>query len=225
MAEKKSILIVDDHPLFREGLKAMIKGSSGYEVIGEVGTARDALRMAGKLKPDVVLLDVALPDRSGIEIVKELRRNLSKTRIMIITMHSKVDYIVKAFLAGATGYLAKEIAPDRLLEGLDAVSKGDYFMDSSVSRKVIQKLVQFPETGVKITDARYDTLTLREQEVMGLLAQGISVKEIAEKLFISPKTVENHRSSIMRKLDLHSAIALVRYAARLGIIDIDLWEE
>jgi len=190
-----------------------------------VGTAGDALRMAGELKPDVVLLDVALPDRSGIEIVKELRRHLSKTRIMIITMHSKVDYIVKAFLAGATGYLTKESAPERLLEGLEAVSRGDYFLDSSVSQKVIQKLVQFPETGVKITDARYDTLTLREQEVMGLLAQGIAPKEIAEKLFISPKTVENHKSNIMRKLDLHNTMELVRYAARLGIIDIDLWKE
>ena len=225
MAQKKTILIVDDHPLFREGLKAIIKGNSGYEVIGEAGTAREALRMARVLEPDLVLLDLALPDQSGIEIVREIRRHLSKTSIMIITMHSKVDYIVKAFQAGATGYLVKESASERLLQGLDAVSKGEYFMDSSVSRKVVQKLVQFPEKEAKITNAGYDTLTFREQEVIDLLAQGISVKDIAEKLFISPKTVENHRASIMRKLDLHSTFELVRYAAKLGIIDVDLWKE
>jgi DNA-binding NarL/FixJ family response regulator len=225
VAEKKTVLIVDDHPLFREGLKTTLKSASGYEVIGESGTAGDALRMARELKPYVVLLDIALPDRSGIEIVQEFRRHLSNTQIMIISMHSKVDYVVKAFLAGATGYLAKESASERLLEGLDTISRGDYFMDSSVSRKVIQKLVQFPEKGIKITDARYDTLTLREQEVMGLLAQGLSPREIAEKLFISPKTVENHKSNIMRKLDLHKTIDLVRYATRLGIVDIDLWKE
>jgi DNA-binding NarL/FixJ family response regulator len=181
--------------------------------------------MAKEGKPDVVLLDVALPDQSGLEIVEELKKRLPKARILMVSMHSKVDYIVKAFLAGATGYMTKDSAPERLLEGLDTVSRGDYFLDSSVSRNVIQKLVTFPETGTKVTDARYDTLTLREQEVMGLLAQGISPKKIGEKLFISPKTVENHKSNIMRKLDLHSTIELIRYAARLGLIDIDLWKE
>jgi DNA-binding NarL/FixJ family response regulator len=148
-----------------------------------------------------------------------------KTRIMIITMHSKLDYIVKAFQAGATAYVVKESAPERLIQGMDTVLEGEYFMDSSVSHKVVEKLMQFPKKEAEITNASYDTLTSREQEIMVLLAEGLSSKEIAEKLFISPKTVDNHRTNILRKLNLHSTIELIRYAAKLGIIDVDLWKE
>jgi DNA-binding NarL/FixJ family response regulator len=121
--------------------------------------------------------------------------------------------------------VVKESASERLIRGIESVLKGEYFMDSSVSHKVIEKLMEFPEKEAKITDATYETLTSREQEIMVFLAQGHSNKQIAEKLFISPKTVENHRSNILRKLDLHSTLDLVRYAARLGIIDVDLWKE
>jgi DNA-binding NarL/FixJ family response regulator len=132
---------------------------------------------------------------------------------------------VKAFQAGATAYVVKESAPERLIQGMDTVLEGEYFMDSSVSHKVVEKLMQFPKKGAKITNASYDTLTSREQEIMVLLAEGLSSKEIAEKLFISPKTVDNHRTNILRKLNLHSTIELIRYASRLGIIDVDLWKE
>jgi DNA-binding NarL/FixJ family response regulator len=224
MSHKKTILIIDDHPLFREGLKAIIGRNQKFEVAGEAGNGREGLQMARKLKPDLALVDMSLPDQSGIQLTRELKNASPKTRIMIITMHSKVNYIVKAFQAGATGYVVKESTSERLLQGMDTVLKGEYFMDSSVSHKVIEKLMQFPEKEVKITDASYDTLTRREQEIMVLLAQGLSSKQIAEKLFISPKTVENHRSNILRKLNLHSTLELVRYAARLGIIDVDLWK-
>jgi len=221
---KKTILIIDDHPLFREGLKAIIGRDDRFEVIGEAGNGREGLRMAKKLKPDLVLVDMSLPDQSGIQLTRELKNASLKTRIMIITMHSKVDYIVKAFQAGATGYVVKESASERLLQGMDIVLKGEYFMDSSISHNVVKKLMQLPEKEAKITDATYETLTSREQEIMVLLAEGLSSKKIAEKLFISPKTVENHRSNILRKLNLHSIIALIRYAARLGIIEVDLWK-
>ncbi|RZB37773.1 MAG: hypothetical protein SRB2_00875 [Desulfobacteraceae bacterium Eth-SRB2] len=180
--------------------------------------------MAKKFKPDLALVDMSLPDQSGIQLTHELKNVSPKTRIMIITMHSKVNYIVKAFQAGATGYVVKESTSERLLQGIDTVLKGEYFMDSSVSHKVIEKLMEFPEKEVKITDASYDTLTRREQEILVLLAQGLSTKQVAEKLFISPKTVENHRSNILCKLNLHSTLELVRYAARLGIIDVELWK-
>ena len=224
MVHKKTILIIDDHPLFREGLKAIIERDNRFEVVGEAGNGREGLRLAKELKPDLALVDMSLPDKSGIQLTRELKNASLKTRIMIITMHSKVDYIVKAFRAGATGYVVKESASERLLQGMDTVLKGEYFMDSSVSHKVVKKLMQFPEKGAKITDASYDTLTPREQEIMVLLAEGLSSIEIADKLFISPKTVDNHRSNIFRKLNLHSVIELIRYAARLGIIDVDLWK-
>jgi len=225
VVHKKTILIIDDHPLFREGLKAIIGRDNRFEVVGEAGNGREGLRLAKKLKPDLALVDMSLPDQSGIQLTRELKNASLKTRIMIITIHSKLDYIVKAFQAGATAYVVKESAPERLIQGMDTVLEGEYFMDSSVSHKVVEKLMQFPKKGAKITNASYDTLTSREQEIMVLLAEGLSSKEIAEKLFISPKTVDNHRTNILRKLNLHSTIELIRYASRLGIIDVDLWKE
>jgi len=225
MAPKKTILIVDDHPLVREGLKSILRPAAEYEVIGQAGKARDALHLVKSLQPDLVLLDLSLPDKSGLEICREIRNISPSTRILIVSMHSKVDYIVKAFQAGATGYMTKESATERLLKGVELVLNGEYFMDGAVSHTVVKELMQTPEKEMKIADAGYETLTSREQEVMVLLAEGCSAKEAAAKLFISPKTVENHRTNIMSKLELHSTLELVRYAARLGLVDVDLWKE
>jgi DNA-binding NarL/FixJ family response regulator len=225
MVKKKTILIIDDHPLFREGLKAIIGRDAHFEVVGEAGNGREGLRIAKELEPDLVLVDISLPDTSGIQLTREIRTLLPDTRILIVSMHSKIDYIAEAFQAGATGYVVKESASERLIKGLEYVSRGDYFLDSSVSQQVVKRLMDSPAKDEKITDAAYGNLTHREQEVMRLLAEGLPIKEIGEKLFISPKTVENHRSNIMNKLDLHSTIELIRYAARLGLIDVDLWKE
>jgi DNA-binding NarL/FixJ family response regulator len=221
----KTILIVDDHPLVREGLVSIIKSGAGYEVVGQAGNARDAVRMVKNLKPDLVLLDLGLPDKSGLELCREIRTISPPTRIMIISMHSKVDYIVQSFQAGATGYMTKESATENLLQGIGRVLNGEYFMDGAVSHNVVEKLMESADVEMKITDAGYETLTLREQEIMALLAEGYSAKEAAEKLFISPKTVENHRTNIMNKLGIHSSLELLRYAVRLGLVDVDLWKE
>ncbi|MDH3343981.1 MAG: response regulator transcription factor [Desulfobacteraceae bacterium] len=223
MTQKKRIIVVDDHPLFREGIKRIIESTAKYELVGEAGTGRQGLQMAKKLKPDLVLVDMSLPDQSGIELTRDILKFSSEIRILIVSMHSKVDYIVKAFQVGATGYLVKESAADMLLEGMDHVLRGDYYMDTKVSQKVVRKLVGIPKhETLKAVDS-YDSLTPREQEIMVLLAEGMSTSQIADKLFISPKTAENHRSSIMRKLQIHSTIELVRYAAKIGLIDMDLW--
>ena len=218
MMPKIRILLVDDHPLFREGVKVIIARNIKYEVVGEAATADQGLQMAQELKPDLILIDLSLPDRSGIELIRDVRCLLPKILMMVVSMHSKIDYIVRAFQSGASGYLAKESASELMMLGIDHVLHGDYYLDPSISPQVVKKLAGLPP------QKGYDTLTLREQEVLVMLAGGLSSKKIADKLFISPKTAENHRSSIMRKLGLHSAIELARYAAKIGLIDLDLWK-
>jgi DNA-binding NarL/FixJ family response regulator len=218
-------LIIDDHPLFREGIKTIIQREGRFDVIDEAGTGRDGLEKACAAKPDVILVDISLPDETGMELTRKIHRQVPDAKIMILSMHSKIDYIVEAFQAGATGYVVKESAADRLAQGLDAVAAGEFFLDSSISHEVVVKLMQSPVKEAKVSDSGYSKLTSREQEIMRMLAEGASKAQIADHLCISIKTVENHRTNIMNKLDIHSAMELVRYAARLGLIDVDLWKE
>lgn len=225
MTKPHTIFITDDHTLFRDGLKAIISRNKKFEVIGEAGTFKEAINALKKLKPDLAIVDITLPDRSGVELIREIRRDNSDMRIIVVSMHSKSDYVVKAFQAGATGYVVKESASERLIEGVDAVLRGEYYMDGSVSQEVIKKLMDNPDKEARLSDSAYGSLTQREQEIMALLAEGMSTKKVADTLFISRKTVENHKSNIMNKLNVHSTVELVRYAARIGIIDIDLWKK
>jgi DNA-binding NarL/FixJ family response regulator len=220
-----SVLIVDDHPLFREGVKALIKNEKKFDIVGEADNGSDAIRKVKKLKPRLVLMDLSLPDKNGYEVAREIKGAAPETFIIMLTMHSMIDNVIDAFKAGATGYVVKDAASDHLLKAIEAVMKGEYFMDAAISRQVVDRLMRQSGKKTAITDEAYETLTPREKEIMALLADGNRAKTIADQLCISPKTVENHRCNIMRKLDVHSSHELVKYAARIGLIDIEQWKK
>ncbi len=222
MQQKKSVLIIDEHPLFRKGLKIIIELDERFEIIGEAGNGNEGFRMAEALKPDLVTVDIPLTDdQKGIEMTREIRSLLPKTHVMIVTMHSKIDYIIESFQAGATGYVIKESGPETFLKGLESVSRGEYFMDSSVSNRVAKRFMGSVAKGATVRDAVRRLFTLREQQIIRMLAEGISRKAIAKRLCLSPKTVENHIANTMKRLSIHSTLELVRYAAKLGMVDVD----
>ncbi|MUM76553.1 response regulator [Pseudodesulfovibrio sp. F-1] len=216
------LMIVDDHPLFREGLKTIVNRDDRYTVVCEAGNGTDGIRLGKRHKPDIMLVDISMPGKNGIQMIRELKSSLPQTRFIIISMHSEADYIVEAFRAGASGYLIKESAAGNLMRGLDAVARGELFLDDALSQEVVFRLMQAKDEQTAGRDP-YTTLTAREQEVLRLLAEGLTAKEVAAQLFISPKTVENHRTNLMKKLGLQSSVELIRYAARLGLIDLDTW--
>ncbi len=225
MEHRKRILIVDDHPLYRDGLKARLAEHQGFETVGEAGGFTQGLALAKKLKPDVALIDISLPDGSGIELAREMRSTLPGLSVVIVSMHSKVDFIAAAFQAGAGGYVAKDSGADSILKAIEAVAGGGQYLDSSLSPKVLRKLSDATTRKAKSMDALYGTLSLREQQVMRLLAEGLTTQEIADRIFVTKKTVENHRYAIMSKLGIKSPMAFVRHAARLGLIDISDTED
>jgi DNA-binding NarL/FixJ family response regulator len=220
LPKNKTILIVDDHPVFREGLKSILSRASGYKVVGEAGNGRQALKLAQELKPDLVLLDLSLPDVSGVKLIEDLRQLVPDTLILVVSMHGRIAYLTSTFKAGARGYVVKGSAAPKLLQAIDVVARGEYFLDSSVSGELVQRLATENGQAPSVTSREYAALTRREQEVFRLLAEGLSPKDIGARLFISPKTVENHRSNLMAKLNLHSTMELLRYAAQLGLVDL-----
>ncbi len=217
--DPKTVLIIDDHPLFREGLKTIIRRDAGFTVSAEAGSGAEALKQVRAVSPDLAVVDISLPDKSGIQLIRELKAAAPKLRVIVVSMHSKVDYIVESFHAGATGYLTKESASEKLLEGLSSVARGEFYLDPGISQEVTKRLLDFPQKNEAGGAAAYDSLTQREREVMRLVVEGMYTKEIADALSISAKTVEHHRASIMKKLGLQNSVELVRYAMKLGLID------
>jgi DNA-binding NarL/FixJ family response regulator len=177
--------------------------------------------MAKELAPDLAVVDISLPDGSGIELTREMRAVRPDMPVLIVSMHAKLDFIAAAFQAGASGYMSKESGGEGILQAIDTVLTGGQYLDGSLSPTVLRRLSDISGRKAKTVDASYGTLSLREQQVMRLLAEGLTPQEIAAKLFVSRKTVLNHRYSIMTKLGIKSPMAFVRHAARLGLIDID----
>jgi DNA-binding NarL/FixJ family response regulator len=221
MTTQRSILIVDDHPLFREGVKTLISRAPGFTVIAEAGSAEQAGKLALELRPELILLDLSLPDGKGTDLIRYLSAELPQSPIVVLSMHSAIDMVAESFQAGAAGYIVKESAGESLIQALNAVSRGEQYLDSAISPKVIRKLMEYSDRKVRMTESSYDVLTRREQQILRMLAGGASTRTIAESLFISRKTVENHRANIMSKLGLTTPLDLVRYAMRKGLIAID----
>jgi len=212
-----SIIIADDHDIIREGLKNVLKDQYDYKVIGEASDGEEALDKVRKLKPDILLLDISMPKVSGLEIIKRVHYASPKTKILIITVHKASTYIIKAFKAGAKGYLHKENAGEDHLFALSKIARGGTFLSSTVSSYLVDKIIgSKPEQLVKKT-----LFTSREEEVLRLVAGGKTAKQIGDVLFISPRTVENYKNVLLRKLNLHRTSDLIKYAIKHKLVDID----
>ena len=210
------LIVVDDHPVVRDGIRGMLERDERICVVGEAADGREAVRHALELKPDLIILDLAMPQLSGVDAIQQIVRRLPSARVLVLSMHADEVYVTRALKAGAHGYLLKDSAGSDLLRAVTALTQNKSFFSPAVSRVMLDDYVrQLSERG--ITD-RYDTLSEREREVFQLIAEGRSNKEIAEILFLSPSTVETHRARIMDKLDVHSAVEIVLYAVRKGII-------
>lgn len=212
-----SLLLVDDHDVVRSGLRMLLENESDVEIVGEAGTGREALEAVHWLKPDVVLMDIGLPDLSGIEATTQIKEKAPDTAVVALTIHEDEEYFFKMLEAGASGYVPKRAAPEELLTAIRVAAAGEVYLYPSLAKLLVKDFLhQDP------TDSGAQTLnglTDREGEVLAYLADGATNAEIGEILHISPKTVARHRENIMRKLNLHSRTELVKYAIRKGIIE------
>jgi len=223
MVQQKSILLIDDHNLFREGLKTIIRRDTQFTVVAEAKNAEEGVRAALRAKPDIVLLDISLPGRSGIDVAREIRGRLPETLIIMVSMFSRPDLVKEAVEAGATGYVTKGSTSETLLQSIRAVAEGQFYLDGVASQELIAALDKGSK-GRMVINNEYGQLSSREQEVLRMIAEGVPPRDIAERLFISVKTVENHRTNILRRLGLKSTVDLVKYAARIGLIDVETWK-
>jgi two-component system response regulator NreC len=210
------LLLVDDHAVVRTGLRMLLEDQGGMEIVGEAGTAREALEAVEALSPDVVLMDIGLPDISGIEAARSIKACRPETAVVALTIHEDQEYFFKMLDAGATGYVPKRAAAEELIQAIETAAAGEVYLYPSLAKLLVKDYLS-SETAERGRQA-LDGLTAREQEVLTLLADGLSNPEIAEQLTISPKTVARHRENIMQKLNLHSRSELVKYAIRKGII-------
>jgi DNA-binding NarL/FixJ family response regulator len=210
------ILLADDHTVVRQGLRKLLEERPDWIVVAEAGNGRDAVQQAHQHKPDVAILDVAMPLLNGIEATRQIVRGSPVTRVLVLTMHSDELYVSQILKAGATGYLLKDSADVDLIQAVDLVSQGKSFFSPAIARLMLDDYVrQLSDKG--ITD-RYELLSQREREIFQLVAEGKANKEIATILSVSPSTVETHRARIMEKLDVHSAAEIVLYAVHRGVV-------
>ena len=206
----KRLVLIDDHPIMRHGLAQLIRAEEGLDVIGEAGSARDGLEVVGKLKPDLAVIDLTLPDKNGLELVKDIRAQHPSTFCIVLSMHEETLYGERALRAGARGYVMKEEAADHLVTAIHKVISGGLYVSESLNARMLEQV-----TGAARSKATgMDALTDRELEILSLIGSGVPTKNIAAQLSISARTVEAHRAHIKEKLAITDGAALVRYAVQ-----------
>jgi two-component system response regulator NreC len=216
---KIKLLMVDDHEIVRAGLRMLLQTQPDFEIVGEVDNGRDAVAKAKELQPDIVLMDITLPDMDGFEATRQIKRTLPGAGIIALTMHESDEYFFKMLNAGASGYVPKKAAPTDLVSAIRTVHDGGVFLYPALAKSLVRDFMGHAGEGSE--HARLDGLSEREQEVLRLIADGLTNQEIGDKLTISVKTVERHRANIMAKLNLHSRTELVKYAIRKGLIEVE----
>jgi DNA-binding NarL/FixJ family response regulator len=212
------VVLADDHTILRDGLRKLLEQEPDFEVIGEAGNGLEAVRMVRTLRPDVVLLDIAMPDLNGVEAARQILSTAPGTKIVVLSMHADARYVREMLAIGAVGYLLKQSAFEEIVEATRAVARNQAYFSPAVAGIVAK---QFQTDAIRITQ---DTspLTPREKQVLQLLAEGNSPRVVAEKLHISVKTVETHRRRLMAKIDIHNLAGLTKYAIRVGLTGIDI---
>ncbi len=218
MSKKIRLLLVDDHQIVRAGLRMLFMAEDDMEIVGEVGTGEEAIEAVRRLEPDVVIMDVVMPGLSGIEATRRIRGVNSRTNVLAVTMHEDEQYFFEMLQAGASGYVPKRAAPDDLVSATRVVSRGQVFLYPSLAQLLVEDFLKRAEPDRPQIAKK---LTPREREVLTYIAEGYTNREIAEALVISVRTVDRHRENVMRKLDLHNRVALVKYAIKKGLISVD----
>jgi two-component system, NarL family, response regulator NreC len=211
------LLLADDHLLFRAGLRSMLQNQSELEIVGEANDGHSAIKLTEELSPDVLLLDISMPGLNGLETLRKLHDLGTATRTVILSMHSDRHYVTESIKAGARGYLLKDSTLDELVNGIKAVMRGEVYLSSRIAGVLVSDYM----TLSTVVNSSADILTSREREVLQLIAEGNSTKDVASRLNVSVKTIETHRKRIMDKLNLHSVAELTRYAIREKIIQSD----
>jgi len=214
---KIRILLADDHTILREGVRALLANEPDMEVVGEAEDGHQAVKVAGQLKPDVVLMDISMPRLNGLEATSQIKKFIPEAKVLILTMYDNEEYIRKALASGAMGYILKDAAARELLGAIRAVFRGEAVLSPAITRLVIEDYLRWGDLKI---DEPNDELSEREREVLQLIAEGNTNKQIADILCISIKTVQAHRTSLMNKLDLHDRGDLIKYAIQKKIIEI-----
>ena len=217
MRNNVRIVLADDHTILREGLRSLLSVDPDFEIIGEAGDGREAVRCVEKLGPDLLLMDLSMPRMSGMDAISEIKKRYPKTKIIALTVHKTEEYLLSTLQAGVDGYVLKDATHDELVMAIHHVMAGERYLSPGISEKVITGYLEGKEDSLSVSS--WQRLSQREREVLKLIAEGYKNKEIAEDLCISLKTVEKHRANLMKKLDLHNAAALTVYAMEKGLVN------